>query len=130
MDKPKRPSGGARGVAAKHAAREAARVRESLGVTTPDRSQLGDPPKDARHAADWILRAQLTLAREAMNDAGLPPEQAREQASRILAAATKAIDSAALRAELDSLLALMDRRPDGPQEHSGETCGGSPAPRH
>jgi len=130
--KPKRASGGKRAVDAKHKKRDAARKRGpwTLRKMKLTREALGDPPSDPRHAGAWILRAQMTLAAEAMADAGIPPEQAREQASRILAAATKAIDSAKLRVELDELLALMDRRPtDGASIDGFEDRGGAPPTR-
>lgn len=100
----KRPSGGARAVAAKHAQREAERKRGGwrdrwLG----DLEALGKPPEKAEAAHTWLARAAVLIVHATMHDTAVPAEQMRRDAMRQIEQASKVLDPAKLSEQLEEL---------------------------
>ncbi len=132
MDEAKRPSGGKRATMAKQRRREEAERRAiAAGIVPPPPEQPAprEAPPEVADASSWLLLKLIKLGIAAENDAGLEPPSQRREAREHYTAAGKMVDASKLRVELDELLALMDRRPDGSQVDSGEDCGGSPSTR-
>ncbi len=113
--KPKRPSGGKRAVAKKHAERAAERNRDAeyLATLRAQYEQLGAPPEDPRKVHEWLARAAAQLCAEGLNDFALPPEQRRRHAMQLIRWAVDTLDGAKLATELRELYdALREGKPD------------------
>jgi hypothetical protein len=110
----KRPSGGKRAGEKRRAERaQALLLNPGMASAMAGKVEsIGEPPADPREAPTYILRAQLHLARAAMLDGTMTPAARREQASRILANASKNVDSASLTAELAELYEAFRKRKD------------------
>ena len=97
----KRPSGGARAVEAKHLERAAKRGPEYEDEWKAAVADLGPAPDDPVKAFTWTAKVLAFALQSAISDAGLPPEQRREQAGRIAPQLIKALEPARLAAQLE-----------------------------
>lgn len=119
-DKPE--SGGARAVARKHLAREAARLRDpeyrdkSIAAYKSARNE-GSEPADVLDEAIGFLREAL---RQCADDPGIPPEQKREQIGRLAAQLGKLADPKKIIAELSEELREAHAIIEGLKHHAAQ----------
>lgn len=89
---------------------------------------LGAAPRNAALGGDWLLRAQIGLADVVLRH-GVSPRC--DQASRLYDRASKCLDSAKLRVELDELISTLNQgTPNAAHVDSGEAGASAPTPRH
>ena len=127
-------SGGMKAGEKRRAARAAAEAAspDYQTKTLAGRAKLPKPPADARLLADVVVFHLAALAIEAERDPVQPPHQSREQAARIWSLCGKHLDTAKLRAELDELLVMLERKAPtiAPLVRGGEAGDSAPAAQH
>jgi hypothetical protein len=107
--KAKRKSGGARAVEAKQKRREAARRRGEEGAESSAARftrLVQSAPGPAAAAAEriaWLAEISITAVVDAAADAGMEPDQRREQVVRLAEKVMKVLEPAKLAEELDVL---------------------------
>ena len=139
--KKKRDSGGKRAAAAKRKTRDAARARTQakklVAAAAPvgfdmdaELAKLGPPPVGKPNAGhSWLADAMLIVIKSALHDVGLPLEQRREQAGRLVAQAAKVMEPAKLSAKLaeyERALEELSRATPVGQREDGESRPPSP----